>query len=85
MDREEEIKVIAYGIWEKQGCADGCALDHWLKAEFFWTERQSAKTFPPVDNDKSKLDMRKEDRANVKGENGTIKQAKSGKSAGKKL
>jgi hypothetical protein len=29
----EEIARRAYGIWQAEGHPDGCALDHWLRAE----------------------------------------------------
>ena len=30
--RDERIRVIAYSIWEDEGCPDGCADDHWHRA-----------------------------------------------------
>ncbi len=33
MDREEEIRLIAYGIWEEEGYRHGHDAEHWLKAE----------------------------------------------------
>lgn len=36
MSREEEIKLIAYDMYEKQGRIDGYDLDDWLKAEAIW-------------------------------------------------
>lgn len=32
-DHEFEIAKRAYGIWERDGCPEGRALDHWLRAE----------------------------------------------------
>jgi hypothetical protein len=29
----EEISRRAYDIWQAEGQPDGCALDHWLRAE----------------------------------------------------
>ena len=29
----EEIAICAYYIWEKEGCADGHDVEHWLQAE----------------------------------------------------
>ena len=33
MDRATDIEIRAYLIWERAGCPDGHALDHWLEAE----------------------------------------------------
>jgi hypothetical protein len=44
MAREEEIKVIAYYIWEEDDCCNGRAVEHWLKAETVWEEKQKPKT-----------------------------------------
>ena len=30
---EQAIKERAHAIWEQDGCPDGKALDHWLRAE----------------------------------------------------
>jgi len=29
----EDIKALAHSIWEKQGCPEGRALEHWREAE----------------------------------------------------
>jgi hypothetical protein len=31
--KNEDIAQLAYEYWETAGRPDGCALDHWLKAE----------------------------------------------------
>ena len=38
--REEEIRQIAYGIWEADGQPEGRDLEHWSKGEAIWQERQ---------------------------------------------
>ena len=51
MAREDEIKVIAYHIWQEEDCCQGHAAEHWLKAEIIWEEKQKLKTGfnnPPV-------------------------------------
>ena len=50
MGRDEEIRRMAYEMWEREGRPDGRALDHWQRAEKKWTSQhggapQSAK--PP--------------------------------------
>jgi hypothetical protein len=39
MDREEEIRLIAYQIWEEEGNVHGLDADHWQKAELIWENR----------------------------------------------
>ena len=36
MSREEEIRLIAYRIWEEEGCCHGHDIEHWLRAEVTW-------------------------------------------------
>jgi hypothetical protein len=33
MEREQEIRGLAYKIWEEEGCPHGRNVEHWLKAE----------------------------------------------------
>ena len=33
MEREEEIRLMAYYHWEKEGCPEGRAAEHWVEAE----------------------------------------------------
>lgn len=30
----QDIQVLAFIIWERNGYPEGCALDHWLEAEY---------------------------------------------------
>ncbi|HTW54045.1 MAG TPA: DUF2934 domain-containing protein [Stellaceae bacterium] len=32
-ERDDEIRALAYAIWEQEGCPEGRSLDHWLRAE----------------------------------------------------
>ncbi len=36
MDRENDIRLIAYHIWEEEGCPDGRDCEHWVQAEMIW-------------------------------------------------
>jgi hypothetical protein len=38
MGREDEIKQMAYCIWEGQNYCNGNDIEHWLKAEAMWEE-----------------------------------------------
>ncbi len=40
MEREDEIRLTAYAIWEQEGCPNGKDCEHWLKAESVWQEEQ---------------------------------------------
>ena len=41
MHHEQEVRQIAYQIWEEQGHPQGHELEHWLKAEATWQEKQA--------------------------------------------
>ena len=43
MGKEDEIRIIAYSIWEQEGSCDGHDCEHWLKAEVIWEEKQKQK------------------------------------------
>ena len=40
MQHEDEVREIAYKIWEEEGYPQGHDQDHWFKAEAIWQERQ---------------------------------------------
>ncbi len=40
MGREDKIRLIAYSIWEQESCCDGRDVEHWLRAEAIWEEKQ---------------------------------------------
>lgn len=44
MHHEEEVRLIAYEIWNQEGHPDGHDLAHWLQAEAIWTERQMSQS-----------------------------------------
>ncbi len=44
MGRDDEIKLIAYNIWEQEGCPEGRECEHWYRAEAIWEVRQK----PPM-------------------------------------
>lgn len=39
IDRDQEIRQLAYTIWQESGCPNGSDLEHWLKAEEIWLEK----------------------------------------------
>jgi hypothetical protein len=44
MAREDEVRLIAYRIWEEEGCVDGRDSLHWIRAEAIWEQQQKQKT-----------------------------------------
>ena len=40
MPREDEIRLIAYNIWQEESCVHGKDCEHWLRAEVIWEEQQ---------------------------------------------
>ena len=46
MGKEDEIKIIAYSIWEQDGCCDGHDCEHWLKAEAIWEGKHKKADVP---------------------------------------
>jgi DUF2934 family protein len=38
IDRNEEIRQLAYRIWQEEGCPEGCDVEHWLRAQMIWEE-----------------------------------------------
>jgi hypothetical protein len=53
MDRENDVRLIAYHIWEEQGCCDGRDLDHWLVAETIWEQMQQKEKAPASSKSKA--------------------------------
>jgi hypothetical protein len=46
MNRDEEIRQVAYKLWQEEGCPDGYEVKHWLKAETIWLEEKRPKNKP---------------------------------------
>jgi hypothetical protein len=36
MEKEEEVRLIAYSLWVRDGYPHGRAIEHWLRAESIW-------------------------------------------------
>ena len=41
MHHEQEVQLMAYHIWEEEGHPHGHDMEHWLKAEAAWQEKQA--------------------------------------------
>ena len=47
MNYDEEIRLIAYQIWEDEGHPDGLHTEHWIRAESIWQEQHSQAVTEP--------------------------------------
>jgi hypothetical protein len=45
-EREEQIRKLAYRIWQEEGYPQGYEVQHWLKAEALWLEQNRPKNTP---------------------------------------
>jgi hypothetical protein len=43
MNRDEEIREVAYKLWQEEGYPHGYEVQHWLKAEAIWQEKHRPK------------------------------------------
>jgi hypothetical protein len=43
MGKEDEIRIIAYSIWEEEGCVHGHDYAHWFRAKASWEEKQKTE------------------------------------------
>jgi len=43
MKRDEEIRIIAYSLWAKEGYPRSRALDNWLRAETIWEKNRKTR------------------------------------------
>jgi hypothetical protein len=57
-ERDEQIRELAYRIWQEEGYPYGQEVQHWLKAEVIWQEKNRPKSQPklskPVKRTKSR-------------------------------
>jgi hypothetical protein len=42
MEKENEIRIIAYALWAQDGYNRRSAVKHWLKAETIWQQNRQA-------------------------------------------
>jgi hypothetical protein len=43
IERDEQIREIAYRIWQEEGCPAGSEVEHWLKAQSIWRKTSLEK------------------------------------------
>jgi hypothetical protein len=46
IERDAEIRELAYRIWQEEGYPYGQEVQHWLKAEAIWQEKHRPKIKP---------------------------------------
>jgi hypothetical protein len=46
VNRDEEIRQLAYRLWQEEGCPDGHEVEHWLRAQMIWEEINRPKSKP---------------------------------------
>jgi hypothetical protein len=46
VERDEQIRKLAYRIWQEEGRPYGHEVQHWLKAEAMWMEEHRPKSIP---------------------------------------
>jgi len=46
INRDEEIRQLAYRLWQEEGCPDGCDVEHWLRAKMIWEEINRPQSEP---------------------------------------
>lgn len=46
VERDEQIRELAYRIWQEEGYPQGYEVQHWLKAETIWLKEHRAKSTP---------------------------------------
>ncbi len=56
MDREEEIRKIAYHMWDLEGRPEGHAEEYWLMAESIW-EINHQKEAADKDTDRKQYEI----------------------------
>jgi len=40
---DDEIRQLAYSLWQEEGCPHGHEVQHWLKAESIWQVKHRPK------------------------------------------
>jgi hypothetical protein len=43
MGKQDEIRLIAYNIWEQEYCPNYKDSEHWFRAEAIWEKQQKPK------------------------------------------
>ena len=58
MATEQQIKELAYAIWEEEGCPEGKDVEHYFRARQILEERQASSPIESAPSPISKLPRR---------------------------
>ena len=47
-NRDDEIRQLAYRLWQEAGCPEGSDVQHWLNAEAIWLAQQVKTPTKPI-------------------------------------
>ena len=59
IEPQEQIRELAYRIWQAEGYPHGYDVQHWLKAEAIWQEEHRPKSKPKQSKPLKKRKSRK--------------------------
>ena len=48
MNKENEVRLIAYALWAQDGYNRRSAVRHWLQAEAIWQQNRQGSTWLPA-------------------------------------
>jgi Protein of unknown function (DUF2934) len=66
MGREDEIRLVAYRIWEEEGCPNGRDCEHWYRAEAIWGQEQNPEMTSPQSSTELSADVSADNSAESK-------------------
>jgi hypothetical protein len=46
IERDQEIRELAYKIWQEEGCSHGYDVQQWLRAKMIWEEINHPQSEP---------------------------------------
>jgi Protein of unknown function (DUF2934) len=68
-ERDEQIRELAYRIWQEEGYPHGYEVQHWLKAETIWQEKHRPHSEPeyskPVPSKRTKAQSNRNRRKTI--------------------
>jgi hypothetical protein len=59
INHDNEIRQLAYQIWQEEGCPDGYEVQHWLRAKMIWEEINRPQSEPKQSKALNKRKSRK--------------------------
>jgi len=65
IEAQEQIRELAYRIWQAEGYPHGYDVQHWLKAEAMWQEEHRSESKPKRSKRHTKRKSRKTSAADI--------------------